>query len=123
MGSVFDNINAIKMNGANLNEQFCSKLITFENLDHIGGRSLHYTYLMIEEAHNFNRDELKRVLSRGAKGTKIVITGDPFQGKFSDKGSGLLYANEVLKKYPETGSVFLHKVERDRIAEIIAEAF
>lgn len=123
MGCIFDNIEAIKMNGANINMKDCSKLIAFENLEHLGGRSLHYKYIMIEEAHNLSEDELKRILTRGAKGTKIIINGDPFQCRFSNNSSGLLHAIEVLRKYPETGSIFLEKIERDRIAEIISEAW
>lgn len=123
MGCILDNIEAIKMNGANISMKDCSKLITFENLEHLGGRSLHYKYIMIEEAHNLSKDELKRILTRGAKGTKIIINGDPFQCRFSNNSSGLLHAIEVLKKYPETGSIFLEKIERDRIAEIISEAW
>lgn len=45
-------------------------------INHIRGRSIHDTFMIIDDAQNFTGDKLKSLLSRAGRGTKVVLTGD-----------------------------------------------
>ena len=64
--------------------------ITFEDLLHQGkiglepitymrGRTIPYQFILIDEAQNLNPHEIKTLVTRVGEGSKIVLTGDPFQ--------------------------------------------
>ncbi len=50
-----------------------------EPLTYIRGRSLPQQYVIVDEAQNLTPHEVKTVITRCGEGTKIVLTGDPFQ--------------------------------------------
>src|SRR5690606_5194603 len=53
--------------------------IEIEPLTYIRGRSLPQQYVIVGEAQNLTPHEVKTVITRCGEGTKIVLTGDPFQ--------------------------------------------
>ena len=63
-------------------------------INHIRGRSIHNTFMIIDEAQNFSGDKLRSLLTRAGEGTKVVLTGDitqiddPYMDEYSN---GLSY--------------------------------
>ena len=101
-----------------------STKIEVEALTYIRGRSLPNQYIIIDEAQNLSPQEIKTVVSRAGKGTKVVLTGDPYQidSPYLDSNSnGLTYLVEAFKGQNIYGHVLLEKSERSRLAELAAE--
>ena len=69
-----------------------SEKIEMEAVTYIRGRSLANTYIIIDEAQNLTPHEVKTIISRAGKGTKVVLTGDPTQidNPYLDKDSNAL---------------------------------
>jgi PhoH-like ATPase len=101
-----------------------SKKIEMEAVTYIRGRSLPKIYMIIDEAQNLTPHEIKTIISRAGKGTKVILTGDPTQidNPYLDKDSnGLTYAVNKFKNHRIYGHMFLEKTERSELASIAAE--
>ena len=101
-----------------------SNLVEIEALTYIRGRSLPSQYIIIDEAQNLSPHEVKTIVSRAGEGTKVVLTGDPYQidSPYLDSNSnGLTYLVEAFKNQDLFGSMTLEKSERSRLAELAAE--
>ena len=101
-----------------------SKKIEMEAVTYIRGRSLPKMYIIIDEAQNLTPHEVKTVISRAGKGTKVILTGDPTQidNPYLDRDSnGLTYAVGKFKHHRIFGHMFLDKTERSELASIAAE--
>jgi PhoH-like ATPase len=97
--------------------------IEVEALTYIRGRSISNAFIIIDEAQNLTRHELKTIVTRVGEGTKIVLTGDIEQidNIYTDETSnGLTYAVERLKKHSISGHITLKKGERSKLATIAA---
>jgi len=100
-----------------------SKKIEMEAVTYIRGRSLPKMFMIVDEAQNLTPHDMKTIISRAGKGTKLVFTGDPSQidNPYLDKDSnGLTVAVEAFKEYPIAGSIFLETTERSEIAALAA---
>ncbi len=53
--------------------------LTMESVTYLRGRSLHSTWVLLDEAQNLEPSVAKTVLTRAAEGTKVVFTGDTSQ--------------------------------------------
>ncbi|MDD4870144.1 MAG: PhoH family protein [Kiritimatiellae bacterium] len=98
--------------------------IGLEALTYIRGRSIPRQYVIIDEAQNLTPHEVKTIVSRSGEGTKMVLTGDPYQidNPYLDASSnGLIYAAERLKEQTIHGHIMLRKSERSNLAAIAAE--
>jgi PhoH-like ATPase len=101
-----------------------SKKIEMEAVTYIRGRSLPKMYMIIDEAQNLTPHEIKTVISRAGKGTKVILTGDPTQidNPYLDSDSnGLSYTVGKFKNYGIYGHMFLERTERSELASIAAE--
>jgi PhoH-like ATPase len=101
-----------------------SKKIEMEAVTYIRGRSLPKMYMIIDEAQNLTPHEVKTIISRAGKGTKVILTGDPTQidNPYLDKDSnGLTYCVNRFKNHRIFGHMFLEKTERSELASIAAE--
>ena len=101
-----------------------SKKIEMEAVTYIRGRSLPKMYMIIDEAQNLTPHEVKTIISRAGKGTKVILTGDPTQidNPYLDKDSnGLTYAVGRFKNQRIFGHMFLERTERSELASIAAE--
>jgi PhoH-like ATPase len=99
-------------------------VIELEALTYIRGRSIPGQYVVVDEAQNLTPHEIKTIISRAGEGTKMVLTGDPYQidNPYLDAASnGLTYAAERLKGHRVHGHVTLHHSERSQLAAIAAE--
>ncbi|MFP4365053.1 MAG: PhoH family protein [Spirochaetia bacterium] len=129
MQPLFDNLEYIlgvytKPNFKSVEQAVTSKKIELEALSYIRGRSLPSQYIIIDEAQNLTPHEIKTVVSRAGEGTKVVLTGDPYQidSPYLDSNSnGLTYLVEAFKGNPIFGHVILQKSERSQLAELAAE--
>lgn len=98
-------------------------LLEIEPLTYIRGRSLPNEFLIVDEAQNLTPHEVKTILTRAGEGTKIVLTGDPYQidNPYVDASSnGLTYVVEKFREERIAGHITLHKGERSRLAELSA---
>lgn len=62
-----------------IQEIFDRGLIQTEALTFIKGRSILKTYLIIDEAQNMTPAQIKGIITRAGKETKIILLGDPNQ--------------------------------------------
>jgi len=53
--------------------------LTMESVTYLRGRSLHSTFVVLDEAQNLEPSLAKTLLTRAAEGTKVVMTGDTSQ--------------------------------------------
>lgn len=98
-------------------------ILEFEALTYIRGRSIPKQFIIVDEAQNLSPHEVKTIITRCGEGTKIVLTGDPYQidHPYLDSSSnGLTYAVQKFRAQPIAGSLLLTKGERSELAEIAA---
>lgn len=101
-----------------------SKKIEMEAVTYIRGRSLPKMYIIVDEAQNLTPHEVKTIISRAGKGTKVILTGDPTQidNPYLDKDSNALtYTVSKFKDHALYGHVFLERTERSELAALAAE--
>jgi len=92
-----------------------------EPLTYIRGRSIPNQYIIVDEAQNLTPHEVKTILTRAGEGTKVVLTGDPYQidNPYVDSSTnGLSYLAEHFKHLDLAGHITLMKGERSRMAEL-----
>lgn len=83
-----------------IEEIFDRGIIQTEALNYIRGRSIVDTYLVIDEAQNMTPNQVKGIITRAGKGTKIILLGDPNQIDrpfLDEQTNGLSYASEHMK--------------------------
>ncbi|MCL2067215.1 MAG: PhoH family protein [Treponema sp.] len=95
-------------------------------LAYMRGRSLNDSMVILDEAQNTTREQMKMFLTRIGTGAKAVITGDVTQidlGRKSD--SGLLHAIEILRNIEGIHFTFLHTndVVRNPLIKKIIQAY
>lgn len=98
--------------------------LELEALTYIRGRSISKQFMIIDEAQNLTPHEVKTVVSRAGEGSKVILTGDPYQidNPYLDASSnGLTYAAERMKELPLHGHVTLHQSERSLLAAAAAK--
>lgn len=129
MQPVFDNLEYIlsadkKLRDMTSEQLVHRRLIEIEALTYIRGRSLPNQFIIIDEAQNLSPHEVKTIVSRAGTGTKVVLTGDPYQidSPYLDSNSnGLTFLVEAFKGQPMFGHVTLERSERSPLAELAAE--
>ena len=77
-------------------------------LAYMRGRTLSNAFIILDEAQNTTREQMKMFLTRLGDGSKMVITGDVTQIDLPNgKSSGLEHAEEVLKDVEGIGIIRL----------------
>lgn len=98
--------------------------IQVEALTYIRGRSLPNQFIIIDEAQNLTRHEVKTILTRVGEGSKIVLLGDPHQidhPYLDEYNNGLTYVAEKFKEQGISGHIMLEKGERSNLAQLSAD--
>jgi len=98
--------------------------IEVEALTYIRGRSIPDQFIIIDEAQNLTKHEVKTILTRVGEGSKIVLMGDPEQidHPYLDAfNNGLTYVVERFKDQQIAGHVKLVKGERSGLAQLAAD--
>lgn len=128
MQPIFDNVEflmglskAEKRNGRSHRELIDLGILQIEPLTYIRGRSIPNQYLIVDEAQNLTPHEVKTIITRAAEGTKIVLTGDPYQidNPYIDStNNGLVHIVNRFRAERIAGHVTLLKGERSELAEL-----
>ena len=92
-------------------------------LTHIRGRSLHESFVIVDEAQSLERNVLLTVLSRIGKDSRVVLTHDVAQRDNLRVGrhDGVVAVVEKLKGHPLFAHVTLTRSERSQIAALVTE--
>ncbi|MDZ4660385.1 MAG: PhoH family protein, partial [Pseudomonadota bacterium] len=127
MQPVFDNVEflmgADKKASGRVQELINQGMLNIEPLTYIRGRSIPNQYLIVDEAQNLSPHEIKTIVTRAGRGTKVVLTGDCYQidNPYVDSASsGLTYSVEKFKGQQIAAHVTLTKGERSQLAELAA---
>ncbi len=98
--------------------------IQVEALTYIRGRSIPGQFIIVDEAQNLSRHEVKTIVSRVGEGSKIVLVGDPEQidHPYLDASSnGLTSLVERFRDQGISGHITLEKGERSKLAQLAAD--
>jgi len=92
-------------------------------LTHIRGRSLHDSFVIVDEAQSLERGVLLTVLSRIGTGSRVVLTHDVAQRDNLRVGryDGVAAVVEKLKGHPLFAHVTLTRSERSPIAALVTD--
>ena len=98
--------------------------IEIEALTYIRGRSISNAFIVIDEAQNLTKHEIKTIITRIGEGTKIVLTGDVEQIDnvyVNETSNGLAHTVENFKTYAISGHVTFKKGERSELATLASK--
>lgn len=126
MHPITDNLDFLSAAGGKDNYKYFidQGLIEVEALTFIRGRSMPNIYFIIDEAQNLTQHEVKTIITRAGEGSKIILTGDPYQidNHYLDESSnGLSIVSEKFKNETVAGHITLNKGERSLLATRAAE--
>jgi PhoH-like ATPase len=126
MKPIYDNFDILCNNNAEkiIREMKEFKKLQMESLQHIRGRSIPKQFFLIDEAQNINPSQIKLIVTRAAKGTKVVITGDVEQiddPYLSHDCNALSHIKENFVGQDNYGHISMVKGERSRLAEQAAK--
>ncbi|MQA34527.1 PhoH family protein [Modestobacter roseus] len=120
--AVFDTLGAL-VSGDVVEEILARGLIEVLPLTHIRGRSLHDSFVIVDEAQSLERGVLLTVLSRLGTNSRVVLTHDVAQRDNLRVGrhDGVTAVIEALKGHPLFAHVTLTRSERSPIAALVTE--
>jgi len=131
MQPIYDNLELLlglnksdKKDGRSYAELVDLGFVEIEPLTYIRGRSLPNVYMIVDEAQNLTPHEVKTIITRAGEGTKIILTGDPYQidhPYLDASNNGLTTVAERFKQEAIAGHVILTKGERSPLAELATQ--
>lgn len=95
-------------------------------LAYMRGRTLDDSFIILDEAQNTTKEQMKMFLTRMGNGSKIVVTGDVTQIDLpADKKSGLKDAISILKNIDDIAIIRLSEkdVVRHKLVQDIVKAY
>ncbi len=120
--AVFDTLGAVT--GKHVIEEVLDRgMLEVLPLTHIRGRSLHDSFVIVDEAQSLERNVLLTVLSRIGANSKVVLTHDVAQRDNLRVGrhDGVVAVVEKLKGHPLFAHITLTRSERSPIAALVTE--
>jgi PhoH-like ATPase len=120
--AVFDTLGAVTTTPV-IEEILDRGMLEVLPLTHIRGRSLHDSYVIVDEAQSLERNVLLTVLSRIGANSKVVMTHDVAQRDNLRVGrhDGVVAVVERLKGHPLFAHVTLTRSERSPVAALVTE--
>ena len=120
--AVFDTLGAVASQEI-IDEVIDRGMLEVLPLTHIRGRSLHDSFVIVDEAQSLERNVLLTVLSRLGSGSRVVLTHDVAQRDNLRVGrhDGVAAVIEKLKGHPLFAHVTLARSERSPIAALVTE--
>jgi PhoH-like ATPase len=120
--AVFDTLTAVTTPEV-VDEVLARGLLEVLPLTHIRGRSLHDSFVIVDEAQSLERNVLLTVLSRMGTNARVVLTHDVAQRDNLRVGryDGVVAVVEKLKGHPLFAHVTLTRSERSPIAALVTE--
>ena len=98
-----------------------ANILDIRALAYIRGRSLPQQFIIVDEAQNLTPHEAKTIITRAGQGTKLIMTGDPYQidhPYLDSTSNGLTYVVEKFKEHAIAAHITLLKGERSPLAEL-----
>jgi PhoH-like ATPase len=120
--AVFDTLGAV-VSPAVVEEVVARGMLEVLPLTHIRGRSLHDSFVIVDEAQSLERNVLLTVLSRMGSNSRVVLTHDVAQRDNLRVGrhDGIAAVVEALKGHPLFAHITLSRSERSPIAALVTE--
>ena len=120
--AVFDTLGAL-VSADVMDEVIDRGMLEVLPLTHIRGRSLHDSFVIVDEAQSLERNVLLTVLSRIGAGSRVVLTHDVAQRDNLRVGrhDGVAAVIEALRGHPLFAHVTLTRSERSPIAALVTE--
>jgi len=120
--AVYDTLSAVTTQDV-IDEVLARDMFEVLPLTHIRGRSLHDSFVIVDEAQSLERGVLLTVLSRIGSGSRVVLTHDIAQRDNLRVGrhDGVVAVIEKLKGHPLFAHVTLVRSERSPIAALVTE--
>ena len=120
--AVYDTLDGLVSDNA-MAEIQARDLIEVLPLTHIRGRSLHDTFVIVDEAQSLERNVLLTVLSRLGRGSRVILTHDVAQRDNLRVGrhDGVQAVIEKLKGHELFAHITLQRSERSAIAELVTD--
>jgi PhoH-like ATPase len=120
--AVFDTLGALVSSDV-VDEVVDRGMLEVLPLTHIRGRSLHDSFVIVDEAQSLERNVLLTVLSRIGAGSRVVLTHDVAQRDNLRVGrhDGVAAVIEALRGHPLFAHVTLTRSERSPIAALVTE--
>ena len=120
--AVFDTLGALVSQSV-LDEVLARGMLEVLPLTHIRGRSLHDSFVIVDEAQSLERNVLLTVLSRLGTASRVVLTHDVAQRDNLRVGrhDGVAAVIEKLKGHPLFAHITLTRSERSPIAALVTE--
>ena len=120
--AVFDTLGALVSSDV-MEEVLDRGMLEVLPLTHIRGRSLHDSFVVVDEAQSLERNVLLTVLSRIGAGSRVVLTHDVAQRDNLRVGrhDGVAAVIEALRGHPLFAHVTLTRSERSPIAALVTE--
>jgi PhoH-like ATPase len=120
--AVFDTLGALVSQDV-IDEVLDRGLVEVLPLTHIRGRSLHDSFVIVDEAQSLERGVLLTVLSRIGQNSRVIMTHDVAQRDNLRVGrhDGVVAVVETLKGHPLFAHITLTRSERSPIAALVTE--
>jgi PhoH-like ATPase len=120
--AVFDTLGALVSQEV-IDEILSRGLVEVLPLTHIRGRSLHDSFVIVDEAQSLERGVLLTVLSRIGQNSRVIMTHDVAQRDNLRVGrhDGVVAVVETLKGHPLFAHITLTRSERSPIAALVTE--
>jgi PhoH-like ATPase len=120
--AVFDTLEGLA-EPSTIEEVLARGMLEVLPLTHIRGRSLHDSFVIVDEAQSLERNVLLTVLSRLGSGSRVVLTHDVAQRDNLRVGrhDGVAAVIEKLKGHPLFAHITLTRSERSPIAALVTE--
>ena len=96
---MYDALNTI-MDTNLLNKMIDQNIIEVAPLAYMRGRTLNNSFIVLDEAQNSTKEQMKMFLTRLGKNSKAVITGDVTQIDLPNAFSGLVHVLPLINKIP-----------------------
>lgn len=128
MSAIHDNLEAMHENDerpqSSVKYAIEKANIQFKSLNFIRGRSIQEAIVIIDEAQNLTPSQLKTILTRSGKGTKMICLGNLAQidsNYLTPLTSGLTYIVERFKGFEGAANVHFEGIFRSRLAAYAEE--
>ncbi len=125
MGAFHDNMDSLLRNEEGngwdnpATRQFIQSRVQLKSPGFMRGRTLNDTFLIIDEAQNFTPKQIKSLITRAGRNTKIVCLGNVGQidtPYLTANTCGMAALVERFRTWPHAGHITLQSVERSRLA-------
>ena len=93
-------------------------------LSYIRGRTFNDSFVIVDEAQNATIHELKTIITRIGKGSKVILLGDTDQVDtpyIDKKSNGLTIVIEKFKDSDLTGHIYLNRGQRSEVAALASK--